>query len=280
MNDRVTLWSRRIGGGVAAVLGLCMVSGCSTTGATQSGILAPRATQMGSFVPPPYLAPGQETKPVQASQLTSLWGPTPVPETAKSKPIPVLGDSLTKPLTSTQPPRGSAFTHRVKKGETLSQIAGLYKVSADQLASYNGMKKSDVLHVDRTLKIPPAGAAPEGVAKVTAAKEVKPHVSARTSSRTRHAVPTSGAHIAKPDQSRSKTAHQDQGMDSNQLQACTPDVKSPHLRGPAGRRQAHDPARRQPGEDLQQARHHLRHHGRQQPDGARGLPGQDPAPEA
>ena len=87
MNDRNSLWSRRIGGGVAAVLGLCMASGCITTGATQSRILAPRATQMGSFVPSPYIGPAQEARPVQASQLATLWGPTPIQESATPKPI-------------------------------------------------------------------------------------------------------------------------------------------------------------------------------------------------
>jgi LysM repeat protein len=167
MNERFAVWSLKIGGGVAAVLGLAMASGCITSGATQPRIQAPRATQLGSFVPPPYISPGGTTKPLKSEAVTSVLRPGPL------APAPFGTGSILPPKQDKPtPPRPSHLTYKVKKGDSLSEIAAMYKVSVDELASVNDMKKSDVLRVDRVLKIPFGGVAPKGGgAKVAAVKD-------------------------------------------------------------------------------------------------------------
>jgi membrane-bound lytic murein transglycosylase D len=63
---------------------------------------------------------------------------------------------------------GSAATHRVKQGETLSGIAYHYRVTVSQLREWNGLDPSDVLKSGQQLRVtaPKAvGSTPKGVAE-------------------------------------------------------------------------------------------------------------------
>lgn len=275
MNERLAVWSRSIGGGVAATLGLAIVTGCITSGATQQRPQAPRASQLGSYVPPPFISPAGATKPIaKPTALANVGtgaGPLVLP---LPPPIRELGP---KPLPV------SHLTYKVKKGDTLSEIAADYKVSVDELADVNSMKKSDVLLVGKLLKLPAGAVAPKAHAVVAkkdddqaawhvvekgdslskiavehkvkltklfeynkmgardiiqvgdkialneaAAKDVKQHDAVRTSHSAKKAIPSSGVHIVKPNESWWIIAHQYQGLDSNKLQELNPGVKTLH----------------------------------------------------
>jgi membrane-bound lytic murein transglycosylase D len=50
--------------------------------------------------------------------------------------------------------RGEVTVYRVKKGDTLFEIAQRFNTSVDVLISLNHMKRTDSLYVDRKLKLP------------------------------------------------------------------------------------------------------------------------------
>lgn len=275
MNERLAVWSRSIGGGVAATLGLAIVTGCITSGATQQRPQAPRASQLGSYVPPPFISPGGATKPLEKptalANIKPGAGPLVLPPPPRVLPAPP------KEI------KTSHLTYKVKKGDTLSEIAADYKVSVDELADVNSMKKSDVLLVGKLLKLPAGAVAPKAHAVVAkkdddqaewhvvekgdslskiavehkvkltklfdynklgprdiiqvgdkialneaAAKNVKQHDAVRTSHSAKKAIPSSGVHIVKPNESWWIIAHQYQGLDSNKLQDLNPGVKTLH----------------------------------------------------
>jgi LysM repeat protein len=63
---------------------------------------------------------------------------------------------------------GSAGTHRVKQGETLSGIAYHYRVTVSQLREWNGLDPNEVLKSGQQLRVtaPKAvGSTPKGVAE-------------------------------------------------------------------------------------------------------------------
>jgi membrane-bound lytic murein transglycosylase D len=58
------------------------------------------------------------------------------------------------------PPTPAVREHIVKRGETLSEIAGLYNMSWKDLMRYNNLTKADYIVEGQVLKIPPYGQAP------------------------------------------------------------------------------------------------------------------------
>ena len=55
-----------------------------------------------------------------------------------------------------KPGSGSSDTYTVKKGDTLSEIAAMWNISASDLAAYNGIKDPDVINVGQVIKKPAA----------------------------------------------------------------------------------------------------------------------------
>lgn len=62
--------------------------------------------------------------------------------------------SVAKPKKSGKANEEQFKTHRIKKGETLSEIASKYGVSVKQLCSKNGIKTTSKLSIGRSLRIP------------------------------------------------------------------------------------------------------------------------------
>jgi membrane-bound lytic murein transglycosylase D len=61
-------------------------------------------------------------------------------------------------------PRGSASSHRVRRGDTITKVAKKYSVSASALAKTNGLRTNSHLRVGQTLRIPGAAKADRQVA--------------------------------------------------------------------------------------------------------------------
>ena len=53
-----------------------------------------------------------------------------------------------------KPGSASSDTYTVKKGDTLSEIAAMWNISASDLAAYNGIKNPDVINVGQVIKKP------------------------------------------------------------------------------------------------------------------------------
>jgi LysM repeat protein len=86
------------------------------------------------------------------------------------RPGVMIGESA--PATATTPPpaqpsspapAANGTTHIVARGETLTAIAKMYKVTVDELQKYNHIENPTKLQVGQTIAIPsPAGASPSG----------------------------------------------------------------------------------------------------------------------
>ncbi len=93
-------------------------------------------------------------------------------------------------------PRGSAKSHRVRRGDTITRVAKKYGVSASALAKSNGLRTSSHLRVGQTLRIPGAAAADQAVA----AAEPAP-----TKTKAKAAATTAGAAKAQSTSKATKT---------------------------------------------------------------------------
>jgi LysM repeat protein len=83
-----------------------------------------------------------------------------------SKPGVVIGEATPSPTFSVPSPNngaGSAAsnnTHIVARGETLTSIAKMYKVSVDELQKFNHIENPFKLQVGQTVMIPPSATTP------------------------------------------------------------------------------------------------------------------------
>jgi len=102
-----------------------------------------------NIVPPPYAEP--PPKPPAPAL-------TPPPEPIPPVPAPAPAPETAKPVVQPPPvPETKPLTYKVKKGDTLWEIARMYGVSQAELAEYNNMKLTDILPVGKVLRIPPGG---------------------------------------------------------------------------------------------------------------------------
>lgn len=76
-------------------------------------------------------------------------------------------------------------THKVKEGDTLGKIAAKNKTTVQAIAELNKMKVTDILHIDRVLKLPPethtGGASPSNSSGATAHGSSSPSAPAANS---------------------------------------------------------------------------------------------------
>jgi nucleoid-associated protein YgaU len=99
-------------------------------------------------------APGTHTKPNTA--IVSNTQPLPEPhiplvETTSPPPVVRTSPTTVKPKPKPKPP--AVVRHTVKRGDTLSGIAGRYKTTVSKIQKANALKGS-VIRVGQTLKIP------------------------------------------------------------------------------------------------------------------------------
>lgn len=122
-----------------------------------------RSRSKFSLLPRIFNRLGQSTK-TQTSNLTQTKTKTAV-NIASDKPdgIASLRDLRKSPVlvaatdsTSSKPSQPVYRIHQVKVGDTINQIAKKYGVSRDELVKLNRIRNSNVIFVDRQLKIPPA----------------------------------------------------------------------------------------------------------------------------
>jgi LysM repeat protein len=81
---------------------------------------------------------------------------------AHIRPGVMIGESAPSPATgatSAEPPRpANGNTHTVARGETLTSIAKMYKVSVDELQKFNQIEDGRKLQAGQTIMIPPSPA--------------------------------------------------------------------------------------------------------------------------
>jgi LysM repeat protein len=179
-------------GGVALLLALLLISGCTRSKsagpptATAGGTSAPPATQPpdSESSPTPGLS-GQDalaatrtalaeeaavtppsSQPTQAppSDTPEATAPPEATEPAATEPaateVPEPSPTLepTEAPAPTEPPAsGEIRIHTVQLNETLFGIARIYGVDPDELAAFNGIVNSDKIDVGQEIKIPPGG---------------------------------------------------------------------------------------------------------------------------
>ncbi len=172
MNHHVKTWGQRIVGVAALAAMTAGITGCQSMNSNVR-LLEPRVMKDG-MVPAPYKTPtgqkGMAISPFAAKKPVSLPpvigpGPRQLPPQFKNPKPPrtVVRKKLPKKVKTTH------LTYTVKKGDYLSKIAVMHKVSTRELASFNNMKIKDVLPVGKVLRIPPGGVKPS---KSTVAKAV------------------------------------------------------------------------------------------------------------
>jgi LysM repeat protein len=88
---------------------------------------------------------------------------------AKSRPGVIIGESPSPtPAASTaaatteapKPPVQSGNSHLVAKGETLTSIAKMHKVTVEELQKFNHIENDRKLQIGQTIMIPPAASSP------------------------------------------------------------------------------------------------------------------------
>ncbi|MGD7009536.1 LysM peptidoglycan-binding domain-containing protein [Metabacillus sp. 84] len=62
------------------------------------------------------------------------------------------GTSTTKPATATKPASSTTVKHTVKSGDSLSKIAGIYKVSVNEIKQWNSLK-SNIIYIGDSLVV-------------------------------------------------------------------------------------------------------------------------------
>jgi LysM repeat protein len=87
---------------------------------------------------------------------------------AKSRPGVIIGETPTPPPATTTtaeapkpaPTQQSGNSHVVAKGETLTSIAKMHKVTIEELQKFNHIENDRKLQIGQTLMIPQAGSSP------------------------------------------------------------------------------------------------------------------------
>lgn len=96
-----------------------------------------------------------------------------------SRPGVMIGEPTTPPPTASQPPPvppdaakptppQSGNSHTIAKGETLTSIAKMHKVTVDELQRFNHIENDRKLQVGQTIMIPTPGASPSASASASA----------------------------------------------------------------------------------------------------------------
>lgn len=96
--------------------------------------------------------PGTDTKPDTAVVTNTLPEPH-IPLVETTSPPPVVRTSPTTVKPKPKPKAPTVVRHTVKRGDTLSGIAGRYKTTVSKIQKANALKGS-VIRVGQTLKIP------------------------------------------------------------------------------------------------------------------------------
>lgn len=147
------------GTGLAQSLTVCAIlmipAGCRSLSpgkpkAERPALLGPRA-----LVPPPYTEPTADVS-VPAPPPAAAFDPgalPPIGDMVLPPPPPPEGVRVTLP----PPVETQALTYKVKKGDTLWDIARMYGVTHQELAAHNDLKLDGVLKVNVVLRIPPGG---------------------------------------------------------------------------------------------------------------------------
>ena len=90
-------------------------------------------------------------------------------------------------------PRGSARSHRVRRGETITQVAKKYGVTASAVAKANGLRTTSHLRVGQTLRIPGTAEPEEAVVAAEPAPTKAKAKSAAAATRAAKAQPAASA---------------------------------------------------------------------------------------
>jgi LysM repeat protein len=89
-------------------------------------------------------------------------------QVAKVRPGVIIGETPTPAPTHSastdapkmSPPPQSGNSHVVAKGETLTSIAKMHKVSVDELKKFNRIENDRTLQIGQTIQIPPSASSP------------------------------------------------------------------------------------------------------------------------
>ena len=110
------------------------------------------------------VAPGESLSQIAASYGVSLGAllqanriadPNAVfPGQALLIPSVADGENSGRPITPIGPPRSGFYYYTVQPGDTLSQIAAWFGVSADYLCEVNGLWNPNIIYVGQVLIIP------------------------------------------------------------------------------------------------------------------------------
>ena len=75
-------------------------------------------------------------------------------------PSPAPASSATADASKSAPTQQSGNSHVVAKGETLTSIAKMHKVTVEELQKFNHIENDRKLQIGQTIMIPPAGSSP------------------------------------------------------------------------------------------------------------------------
>jgi LysM repeat protein len=87
-------------------------------------------------------------------------------QVAKMRPGVIIGETPAPSPTSNataeapKPTQQSGNTHVVAKGETLTSIAKMHKVTVEELQKFNHIENDRKLQIGQTIMIPPSGSSP------------------------------------------------------------------------------------------------------------------------
>ncbi len=221
MKRCVRNWGLRI----TAAAGLVAMAGCRSV--TSNAVVLGRRTMRTGVVPAPYhTAEPEEPKPGQPEPAPAFSHPAPkdivcaAPAVTESTvrpepPTPVVAleepaaeaekPAVKESSASVEEPPEAPQWHVVQKGEILGRIARKYDVSVDQLVKWNGLESAHAIQAKRKLAVTAAAAA-----------EVK-NVGGARSRTLKRAIPASGVHKVKPNESWWSIAHSYHGLNSVKL---------------------------------------------------------------
>ncbi len=150
--DRNWIRYLRIGLLAAAVVIAWQVQAWQDSGYT-------RAAEQGNLAPIARATP-TATGVVDASEAGGLPAPTPPVAVVVISPTPT--PTPTPVGTPTPTPTPTPLIHRVRPGDTLSEIAQFYSVSVGDLQSINGIANPNDLFASQELRLPPGAVFPAG----------------------------------------------------------------------------------------------------------------------
>lgn len=210
----------------AAVLAVTAIGGvgCGTTGG-QVAYLSPRPMQTG-VVPAPYRAPVARAETSQVSLPPQIpKGPLAIvlpPHVSEAPPFdypqpPDVASRETEQMEDPQPePIKPAKWHVVKPGEILGRIANTYDVSMAELVKWNNLSNANVIRKGQRIVV----TEPPTIGSSSPSRPSRPKV--------KKAIPSSGTHKVKRNQSWWSIAHSYKGLNSIQLRKINAGKKDLH----------------------------------------------------